>query len=188
MRRIIELTALLTFLAPTAAAADFILEEHGYYIVDFIVLASIVFYFVKGPAKKFLEDRHEAVAREMREATALKADAEERLARYEGLLRDLTGEVTRLRDEFKADGEREAERIMFEAEATAERIRKDTTATVEAESIALRADLERMLARQALDKAEDIIKAEVSADRQKALVRGFIEDLEKHRDLSSLTV
>ena len=82
---------------------------------------------------------------------------------------------------------REAQRIVAEAEATAERIRRDTTSTVEAELAALREDLEHEVARQALTKAEALIKSQVTADRQKALVRGFIDELETHRDLSSLT-
>lgn len=187
LARVLPLTAALLLLAPAALAGGFILEEHGYYIVDFVVLGSILFYFVRGPARQFLEDRHEAVAREMREASALKKDAEERLARYEQMLADLTNEVTRLREEFKADGQREAQRIVAEAEATAERIRRDTTSTVEAELAALREDLEHEVARQALTKAEALIKSQVTADRQKALVRGFIDELETHRDLSSLT-
>lgn len=183
------LTALMALLlvAPPALAGGFVLREHGFYLLDFVLLFGALLYFVRGPAKKFLVERHDAARREMEEATALKAQAQERLERYEAMLAELAAEAQRLQVEFREAGERERDRIIAEAEARAERIRRDAEATLAAESAQTKHDIELQIGAMAIERAEGLIRQRMNAERQKALVRSFIDDLESRGDLSSFT-
>ncbi len=185
--RTLTLTAALLLVAPAALAGGFVLREHGFYVVDFLVMIGIIYAAAKGPAKKFLLDRHDAVRREMDEATALKARAQERLDRYERLVGELEGEIASMRQTFREAGEREAERIATEAAARAERIRKDTATALASESAQLKLEIEHQVAEHALERAEALVRQKMNADQQKQLVRAFIDDLESRGDLSSFT-
>ncbi|MGM0576575.1 MAG: hypothetical protein ACQEXJ_12670 [Myxococcota bacterium] len=190
MRMLTPLTTLALLLAaPAALAAEggFVMEEHGFYIIDFVVFIGALWWFTRGPARRFLEERHDAVRKEMEAAAELRREAEERLRTYEARLRDLDDEIARMREDFRKDGERERERILAEAEAATERIRRDTQATVSHETSQLKQDLEAEIVERALDMAEEIVRDRMSADQHKRLVRGFIGDLESRGDLGSLS-
>ena len=186
-RRIVLVTAALLLVAPAALAGGFVLREHGFYVIDFLVFMGILIYAAKGPAKTFLLNRHEAVRKEMAEATAIKERAQERLERYELLLSELEGEVARLRAEFKEAGERERKRIAEEAEARAERIRRDTAQSLAAESAQLKLEIEREVANRAVEMAEQMVRQRMNAERQRSLVKALIDDLESRGDLGSFT-
>ena len=186
-RRVVPLLLAAVLLSPAAlAGGGFVVNEHGFYILDFVVFMGALWWFAKGPAAAFLEQRRKDVVEEMERATALRVEAEARLARYEGLLADLEGEVSRLRGEFKADGERERAAIITAGEAQADRIRRETAATIARESAKLSSDLEREVAGRALELAEQLVRERMNADTQRLLVRGFIAELEGRTDISAL--
>lgn len=187
LTQVLPLTAALLLVAPAALAGGFVLREHGFYVVDFLVMIGIIYAAAKGPAKGFLVNRHDAVRREMEEATALKAKAEERLERYERLVAELESETARMRADFQEAGEREASRIASEAAARAERIRRDTASALASESAQLKLEIEHEVAERALERAEGIVQQRMNAAQQKSLVRAFIDDLESRGDLSSFT-
>ena len=188
--RFAPLAMLAILFAPSVAMAagdnhGFIFEQHGFYIIDFVIFVGLLWYFVRGPARKFLEKRHQAVKEEMEEATRIKGEAEERLARYEKLLSGLEGEVAKMRDEFKADGRRERERIMNDALKAAQKIKKDAEVRLSQEINQVRADLESEVAKRALEIAEEKIKQRVGAEQQRELVKDYVGDIEKLQDLDA---
>lgn len=175
--------------APGALAAEaghgFEFLVHGFYVLDFLVFAGALVWLAKGPAARFLAERHDAVRKEMDEAMSLRREAEDRLHRYESLLRDLEGEVARLVAEFRADGERERDRIRTETEAQAEKLRRETAQSISREARQLETDLEREVAQRALALAEKLLQERMDAEAQKALVKAFIDDLESRSSLAS---
>ncbi len=180
---------LVLLLAPAALAGGggFVMSEHGFYIIDFLAFMGILIYFAKGPAASFLAKRRAEIVEEMARASDLRAEAELRLARYESLLADLEGEIARLQDEFRADGERERERILAAGEEQAERIRHETAATIARETAQLSKDLEHDVAARALELADQLVRERMNAETQRTLVKSFIEELESKNDLRALS-
>jgi F-type H+-transporting ATPase subunit b len=181
-------TALLA--APAALAADkegFQPFTHLSYLVDFIILAGVLGYALRGPLATYLSDRHDAIRKEMDEATARKADATERLARYERHLRELDAEVATMRSDFERDGLAESERILADAQETIERLRADAILDASREATQMKLDLEREVAERALIRAEALVRERMNAARQRTLVERFITDLESRKDLGSLS-
>ena len=81
MRGFCVVVASLTLMTDTAFAGGFVLEEHGYYIIDFLVLFGALYFLLRKPARQFLLDRHEAVAKEMEESSGFLTGMEKRLKR-----------------------------------------------------------------------------------------------------------
>jgi F-type H+-transporting ATPase subunit b len=176
--------------APAAMAASgegFQPFIHLSYLVDFIILAAVLVYALRGPLASFLASRHDAIRKEIEDATARKADATERLSRYEGALRDLDAEVAKMRADFERDGHAERERILAEAKETIERLRADAALDASREAAQLKLDLEREVAERALVRAEAIVREQMNAARQRTLVERFITDLESRKGLGSLS-
>ncbi|MCB9728803.1 MAG: hypothetical protein H6746_10045 [Deltaproteobacteria bacterium] len=174
--------------APAASAAEgFMPFTHLSYLLDFAILAGVLAYALRGPLATYLSDRHDSIRKEIDEAAARKADASERLARYEGALRDLDAEVERMRAEFERDGQAERARIEAEAEATIERLRAEAEMDAVREAAQMKLDLEHEVAERALVRAEAIVRERMNAARQRALVERFITDLETRKDLGSLS-
>ena len=159
------------------------IQVHLFYLIDFLVLVGVIWWFARKPAKKFLVDRHDAVRKEMGEAMALKKEAEERISKYEAMLANLEKEITEIRDQFRRDGLAERDRIVKEAEAAAERMRRDAQQELTIEAARLRSALERDITSRALDLAETRIRQRINAPAQKGLVQSFIHDLESRDGL-----
>ncbi len=158
-------------------------EVHLFYLIDFLVLVGLLWWFARKPAKKFLVDRHDAVRKEMDEAMALKAEAGERVSKYEAMLANLDAEITEIRAQFRRDGLAERDRIVSEARAAAERMRRGAQQELAIETAKLRANLERDITARALELAETRIRQRMNAPTQKALVHAFIRDLESRDGL-----
>lgn len=187
MMRTLGILTCLLLLGGPAYAAGFEVQVHGFYIVDLAILVALASAFVKGPAKAFLEGRYETARQEMNESMAVKTEAETRLARYEAALLGLDTEITDLNDAFRQDGEREAQRIAADGEATAEKARRDAAETLARENAQLKTDIERAVAVQALERAEALIQQRLNTAHHTALIQSFVTDLESREELGSFT-
>ena len=185
--RSLTLLGLLLVSTP-ALAGGFELQVHGFYLLDVIILVTILGAFLKGPARTFLENRHETAKLEMEEAMSVKTESEARLSKYETALSNLDSEISELNASFEADGAREAQRIAAEGEATGEKLRRDAAETLAREGAQVKGDIERSVATKALTRAEAMILDRLDDAQHKRLIESFITDLESREDLGSFKV
>lgn len=168
---------LLTPQLALAAGGGFVMNIHGYYIVDFVIFVLALYHFGKKPLQGFLEARRANAAKEIAEASELKAKAEERLARYEKQLASLEETRQELREQFTSDGENEKRRLVAEAENMAERLRRDLDRSVQQEDAKVAEGLELELANKALAIAQSKVEAQLTPGVHQSLVDQFIADL-----------
>jgi len=154
----------------------------GWFILDFIIFVGILWYFGKGPVRKFVAQRHERVRADMEEATRLRDEAAAKLAEYDRLMKGLESEVARIREQFRQDGERERQRILAEAEQQASRMRAAAERHLEQETAKLAEELEHEVVAKLLAATEAKVKAQLtgqaSGPAQRELFNAFIKDLE----------
>ncbi len=166
--------------APAAlASGGFVMNEHGFYIVDFVVLVGILWYYGRGPAKRFLADRRAGVEREITDAADIKRTAEERLAKYEGQLARFDEERLKLREDFARDGERERQRIKEATKAALGRLEADVERTVTQEASQARKDLQAAVAARAVALAEERVREQLTPATQRRLVKQYLADFER---------
>lgn len=171
--------------AAAGHGGEFEFSVHGFYIIDFVVFVGLLVWFAKGPAKRFMATRHERIKAELETAQRLRGEAEKKLAEAEGLLTSLKTEIARISESFKADGERDRERILAEATANAEKLAAAAERQIAQETASVREQLERELVRAVLAATEEKIKAQLTADTQKQLAASYIESLEKLPSIDS---
>ena len=165
--------------AAMLASGGFTFSVEGFYIIDFVILVVLLWAVLKGPIRKFFLKRHEAVAHEMEAATRLRQEAEKKLAELDAMLAGLEGEIARIKDGFKADGEREKTRILAEAEASSEKIRQNAKKTLEQEMAKLREQLELEMVKAVMEGAEAKVRQKLDQATQKRLASGYVDALEK---------
>lgn len=179
---------LLALLTPNIALASggWSFTVEGFYIIDFVIFLGLLFYFVRGPAKKFLQARYDRVTAEMQAATKLKAAADAKLAEIDKLFAELEAEVGKIREQFRQDGEREKARIEADAQAQTDKLRATLEKQLEQDAAALRQTLSRELAAAVMSATEAKVKARVDQATHKALTGSYIDNLEKLERLATL--
>jgi len=185
---VLALTLSIVTLAPAAlAGGGFEVTEHGYYIFDFLAYCVIMWALLNKPLSSFLAKRRSDAAAEMEEASAVKATATERLEELEAKLSRLDDEVASIEEQFRLDGQREHDRILAEADSQAEKTRREAKLTISRENAQLKTEISSELAERAMARAEQIIQERLDSKTQQALIRSFIDDLEKRTSLDSIS-
>jgi len=176
------LSAALVLVASPALAAEahgFSFTIEGFYIIDFVIFAVLLWAVTKGPIKSFFLKRHEAVANEMQAATRLREEAEAKLRELDKVLSGLEGEIAHVREQFRADGEREKARILAQAEGDCDKIRENAKKALEQEMAKLREQLEAELVKSVMEGAEAKVRQRLDQATQKKLASGYVDALEK---------
>ncbi len=170
---------------PLAAAGGFEWTVHGFYVIDFALLLGLLYWLGAKPAKAFLVSRHEAVQKEMAEATRLRAEAEARFQKYDALLASLEGEIAQIREQFRQDGEREKARILADAREATEKMRRDAEKRLQQEAAKVREELEHDFAARALQLAEQKVAQRMTPQVQRNLVKTYVQELERLEGLTA---
>ncbi len=126
MRLLIGLFVFMVVPAIAMAAAD----EGGvpahmtWRIIDFVIFAGIIYYFLRKPVANFFKERKESILNAFREAEELKAEAEKLLKETEEKLAKLDAEIEKILTTFRSMAESEKEGILKELEEAVNRIKE----------------------------------------------------------------
>jgi F0F1-type ATP synthase membrane subunit b/b' len=146
-------------------------------LINFGIFAAGFYLFGREPIAAGLAKRRESIARDIEEATRMRLEAEERAKTYQAKLEKLESEVAAAREALVQAGETERERIVTEAVAKAERMRKDAEFLVEQELKQIRIDLWRETVDAAVLAAEELLKKRVTLADQERLAEDYLADL-----------
>jgi F-type H+-transporting ATPase subunit b len=145
--------------------------------INFAILAAGYYLLGKQPIANALQSRRDSVAKEIEEAQRMKQEAEARAKVYQSKLETLEEEVRTAREGLIRAGEAERDRIVADAEAKAERMRKDAEFLVTQELKQIRQDLLRDTVEAAVAAAEELLRKRVTAADQERLAEDYLADL-----------
>ncbi len=157
-------------------------EAHGpgwvktdtFRVLHFIVLAGGLFFLLRKPLSTALSARVKGIEEQLSDLESKKADAERQLAEYSQKFARLEQEAEAIMAEYVRQGEEAKVRILKEAEASAEKLKVQAQKTIESEFQNARDALRSEVLDQALAKAEQIIKDQISAEDQEKLVDEYL--------------
>ena len=171
------LAALLTAAALPAFAAD---DGHGgggkelfFQALNLAILLGVLVSSAPTPLKAFFAARRTQIKGDVDAAAALLGDAETRYAEWQRRLIDLDNESETIRSDGRRRAEEEAQGILAEAQAAAERIHRDAEAAVEQELRRAQARLREEAATLATEMAERILKEQLGAADKERLMDEF---------------
>lgn len=149
-----------------------------YRVMNFAVLAVLLFLVLRKPAGQALNNRIKNIASELEELEQRKAGVEKQLAEYNNRLATLDQEAEQIISEYVRQGEEAKTRILKEAQASAERLEEQAQKNIDYEFSQAKIALQKAVMEKALVKAEEIITARISGEDQVRLVDEYLNKVE----------
>ena len=148
-------------------------------VINFLLLLVLLYFLARKPLAAYLQARSDGVREGLIEAKKQLEEANERLADYSARLERMDEEMTRLREEFIAAGEAERDRIVADAGAKAERMRREAEVRLQQEFAQLREDLRLEIIETSLSAATGALKEQVKETDQRRLAEEYLKQLEQ---------
>lgn len=150
-------------------------------VFNFLLLLSLLGWFLRKPIGGFLQLRHDGVKQDVEKAETFRVEVEELKRVYEEKLSCLDAEIEKILQEARAQGERERKKILERAERMAQKIREDAVLAAEKEKGRMIRRLERETLSGATAEAAKLLRAKVTEADHKIFVQELIDHLEaKH--------
>ena len=150
-----------------------------YRCINFGILVVLLVVVLRKPLKQGLGSRVETIKEELADLEARRDAARREYAEMEARLKDAAGERDTILSEFQAQGEREKQKIIGNAQDLAERIRQQAQFTIEQETNQAKAELRREVAELSAQVAEDLLKQNINQDDQSRLVDEYLSKVEQ---------
>lgn len=144
-------------------------------IINFLVLAGLVFFLLRKPAAQFLGDRIKGIQEQLKELEQKKIEAEKKLAEYTRRLADLAAESDQIIDEYRRQGESMRENILKAAETAAAKLESQARRNIEHEFKKARVELEMEIMEKAISRAETMLEKNITDKDQERLVGEYLD-------------
>lgn len=149
-------------------------KEDTYRVLNFVVLATALFFVLRKPVKQALNGRIEGIQQQLSDLEAKKEQAIKKLAEYNERIQDLDKEAENIIAEYRRQGEEAKERILNEASAAAEKLELQAKRAIEHEFKVAKAQLQEEILEEAFMKAEELVKSKITSDDQGRLVDEYL--------------
>jgi F-type H+-transporting ATPase subunit b len=146
-----------------------------YRIMNFVVLAAVLFFLLRKPIPRALNNRIRGIESQLKDLEAQRSTAEARLAECNQKLSALEKEAERIVADYIRQGQEAKARILKEAESAAEKIRLQARRNIEHEFEQTKARLQREIFEKALTKAEELLRQNVTAQDQDKLIEEYLQ-------------
>lgn len=148
-------------------------------VFNFLLLVTLLVVMGQKPIAKFLTERRRQVEEGLKQASALKAEAESKLAEYTERLDHLDQEMARMRADMVKAGEVERDRIVAEAEKKAARMRTETRFLIEQRMKQVERDLRREAVEASVAAARTVIQDNTTDGDRVRLAESYLDALGK---------
>lgn len=146
-----------------------------YRVMNFVVLAVVLFILLRKPVSQALKNRIKGIQDQLHDLEIRKKEAEKVLAEYEERLMQLDQEADKIVAEYVRQGEEARGRIVQEAKTAADKVEEQARRNIDHEFEIAKLKLKGEILEKALIKAEEKIKSRITPDDQKKLVDEYIE-------------
>lgn len=176
---IVAFAVTFAFAAPAFAAegGGFPWVHWGVSVVNFVIFLGVIVYFAGDKIQTFFQERRDTLLADLNEAKALRARAQEKLDEYSQRLASLDEERDALMKDYRAQGQREKERLIEDAKRQVEKMRSDAELVIDQEVRKAVASIEEQAVDLAVNMARDSLQKKVDARTQNVLVDQYVDDL-----------
>lgn len=148
-------------------------------VINFSILAFILVFFGRKPAKEYFKKRTELIEQSLKEAKEAKELARKTLDEVRARLSNTDRETEQILEAARKSGEREKSEIIAEGERLKEKIIEQAKANIDFELQRAKETIKSDAALLALEMAEKQIKEKLGKKEQEALVDDYIKRLEE---------
>ncbi|MGA3292560.1 MAG: ATP synthase F0 subunit B [Candidatus Acidiferrales bacterium] len=142
-----------------------------------IVLAALIWALSK--AGPYFRSHADEISERIAEGTRAREAAEQKRREAQAKLAGIETEVAAIRTEAKRSTQAETERLRATAKSEAEAIERAAQAEISAAERAANLELKALAARIAVERAEAVLRQEITPQAESALFRTFVAELER---------
>lgn len=153
----------------------------GFVILNFLVLAALLYGLLWEPIMKMLDDRAASIRKDIEQASASREDAEKLKQRYEQAMANARSEANRLRQEKVREGDAEKDNIIGRARDEARRLVEDARSQITAAMSDARRDLRKEVGGISVEIAARILGREVDQSVHRQMIDEFLRNLETEK-------
>jgi F-type H+-transporting ATPase subunit b len=170
---------LLSFEAAMAASGDdsgskgWVMTD-WFRVMNFVVLAAALVFVLRKPISQALSSRIKGIKEQLESLETQRSEAEKQLAQYNEKLSQLESEAAKIVDAYIKQGNEAKAKILKEAEQTAEKLRAQARRNIEHEFDKAKQKLQQEVVESSLQKAEERLKKEITAQDQDKLIDEYI--------------
>lgn len=147
-------------------------------IIAFTIVFLVFWRWGVPAIKRALEARQQAITGQLTEAEEAKAEAEELLADYRKQLSTARTEAGKIVDDARTSAEAVRSDIVARAETEAEEITRRAREEAAAEKQRAAEEIKDQVAALSVELTEKVVAGAIDADAQRALVAGYLADLD----------
>lgn len=151
-----------------------------YRAINFIIFFGVLFFLVRKPLKQVLGSRRESIQKELADLEGKKEEAQRE---YEALTRRIANikeEREAILAEYRAEAEKEKQKIIENAQKMAERIVDQAQKTIQQEIQKANQILRQEMADAAVRMAEDLLKNNITENDHKMLIGEYLAKVVTH--------
>ena len=142
-------------------------------VINFTLLVLILIRSAKKPVSEFLQGRRREIELKINEAAEMKAKAEAKFKEYNDRIAQLDDELKQLRADIERGAQEDKQRIVAEAQQSAQNAKRETEALIDQHSKALQNAVRGELVEAALARAEGLLKQSVTDSDQQRLADSY---------------
>jgi F-type H+-transporting ATPase subunit b len=139
-------------------------------IINFLILAVLIFKLAKAPAKTFFSSKRREAQEELEKLESAKAEAEEELAQLKAKLDKAGQEIEGLMEQLRQTTARNREKVIAEASSMAEAMVAQAKVAAETELKRARAELVEESTRMIISKTEEMLKKVMTSQDHRTLL------------------
>lgn len=144
--------------------------DFGWRVLNLVIFAGIIWYFVGNMAKKFFRERRENIQSSLNDLEARRSRAKDNLAEVERRIANIDGECRSMLEESRAQAENLKKGIIEDAHRQAEQIVAQAKLAAENEGRAVMAQIRATLADEIVDAAEKALQKKLDAAAHEKLI------------------
>jgi len=148
-------------------------------VVNFAILAGILWYFLADKIKKYFSERRVEIAQMIEEVDVAKSEAQRQFEEFQQKMQNVEKDIKEIKDTLSGEIEIEKARIMEEGKAAAERIVEQAKWSAEQEILKAKRSLRDQVVDMAGEMATEMITKNMTPNDQKVIVEEYLDKVGK---------
>ncbi len=151
-------------------------------VVNFLILAFLLYRFLKDPVTQFFRKQHEDIVSEFESLEKLEEDLVSREARQKELLDRLDEKIAEIKSYYEQVGQEEKERLLRQAEEFRKKALADAELAAQREFEEAKKQFREEVVEKAVQLAEERIKQKIEMEDQQNLILQYLQMLESSKN------
>ncbi|HYL68378.1 MAG TPA: ATP synthase F0 subunit B [Candidatus Limnocylindria bacterium] len=147
--------------------------------LNFAIVFGAIGYLAWKKGGPYFRAQAEEISRKIAEGARAREAAERQRQEVQAKLANIESEIATIRADSKRDAEAEAQRLRSLAREEAQKIERAAQAEIAAAERASRMELKSLAARMAVERAEALLRNELTPKSEAALFQTFVQELER---------